>query len=138
MPACYSKCSRNEQRIFSWPTRENYGNSWLTSTKPQVWTKEKSLWESVFVVTAVISTRPIIFISTSQITNFGFVTCSYFSMARARLYYFVLSVALTHRQAALKFCLIQPVKIETLVLNSSSVAHIQSFKYHQKNQFCFY
>lgn len=130
----YSKCSRNGERIFSRPARENYGNSWLT--------KEKSLWEHLLVVTTVISTRLIIFISTSQITNSGFVFvtwwCSYFSKAMVRLYYYVLSVALTHSQAALKFFLIQSVKIETLMLNSSSVAHIQSFKYHQKNQFCFY
>lgn len=28
-------------RIFSWPTCENHGNGWLTSSKPQVWTEEK-------------------------------------------------------------------------------------------------
>ena len=71
------------QHVIPTPTRENYGNCWLTSTKPQVWTKEKSLWGHVLVVTAVISTRPIIFISTSQISNFVFVTCSHFSKARA-------------------------------------------------------
>ena len=30
-----------------------HGNGWLTSTKTQVWTKEKTLWGRVLVVTAV-------------------------------------------------------------------------------------
>ena len=52
MPTCSSKCSRNGERILSWPTRENHGNSWLSSTKLQVWTKEKTLWGYVLVVNA--------------------------------------------------------------------------------------
>ena len=32
---------------------KNYGNSWLTSTKTQVWTEEKTFWGRVLVVTAV-------------------------------------------------------------------------------------
>ena len=36
-PTFSSECSRNRDRIFSWPKRENHGNGWLTSTKLQVW-----------------------------------------------------------------------------------------------------
>ena len=32
---------------------KNHGNGWLTSTKTQVWTEEKTLWGRVLVVTAV-------------------------------------------------------------------------------------
>ena len=35
---------------------KNHGNGWLTSTKTQVWTEEKTLWGRVLVVTAVKST----------------------------------------------------------------------------------
>ena len=52
-PKCSSENSRNGEKIFSRPTSENHGNGWLTSTKPQVWTEEKTLWECVLVVTAV-------------------------------------------------------------------------------------
>ena len=34
---------------------KNHGNGWLTSTKTQVWTEEKTLWGRVLLVTAVIS-----------------------------------------------------------------------------------
>jgi len=52
-PTGSSDCSINEERIFSRPMRENHGNGWLTSTKPQVWTEEKNLWGGVLAVTAV-------------------------------------------------------------------------------------
>ena len=32
---------------------KNHGNGWLTSTKTQVWTEEKTLWGRVLLVTAV-------------------------------------------------------------------------------------
>ena len=48
-----SECLRNWERIFSRSTHKTHGNSWLTSTKPQVWTEKKSLWGCVLVVNAV-------------------------------------------------------------------------------------